>query len=331
MTLGGVPGSGALAYLARLLLAGKALDGVAAPQGPLVVVLPDADAVEDVADAVKALAPLFGGAQEACAVFADDGRERLASLELLRAGARLALGTPEGLAAPAPAAADFQAKTVRLRSGDLAPRSKIVDALLAAGYQRVDFVESPGEFAVRGAVLDFHALEPAVAYRVLYDEDRVASIRTVDPVSQEPGEVLVSAEATPAEEPAEGGKVSDWLTQDALWLVTDGVEGAAAPEGARRLDLGRGAEEGLDFGAKALGPYAGDPAKAWAEMARDHADGRPSRAIRTAGAEAPSARTSVTTVSARPLGRGYRNPTKRRDREGGECECLLLHGVFPNL
>ena len=272
MTLGGVPGSGALAYLARLLLAGKAPDGVEAPKGPLVVVLPDADAVEDVADAVKALAPLFGGAPEACAVFADDGRERLASLELLRAGARLALGTPEGFAAPAPAAADFKAKTVRLRSGDLSPRAKVVDALVAAGYQRVDFVESPGEFAVRGAVLDFHALEPAVAYRVLYDEDRVASIRTVDPVSQEPGAVVVSAEATPAEEPADGGKVSDWLTQDALWLVTDGVENAAAPEGARRLDVGRGSEE-LDFGARAMGPYAGDPAKAWAEMARDHAAG----------------------------------------------------------
>src|SRR6202035_4599334 len=134
------------------------------------------DAVEDVADAVKALAPLFDGKLETVAVFADDARERLASLELLRNGARLALATPEGLLAPAPGRADFSARTVRFRAGDLSPRDSAIEALAAAGYQRVDFVESPGEYAVRGAVLDFHALEPAIAYRVLYDEDRVASI-----------------------------------------------------------------------------------------------------------------------------------------------------------
>ena len=84
---------------------------------------------------------------------------------------------------------------VRDADGALVPAA---DALAAAGYQRVEFVESPGEFAVRGAVLDFHALEPAVAYRVLYDEDRVASIRPFDPISQEPQAVIAQAVATVA-------------------------------------------------------------------------------------------------------------------------------------
>ncbi len=271
----GAPGSGARALLARRILAGKSPAGLAAPKGPLVLLLPDADAVEDVADAVKALAPLFDGKSEIAAVFADDARERLASLELVRAGAKLVLATPEGLQAPAPGRADFSARTVRFRAGDLSPRDSAIEALAAAGYQRVDFVESPGEFAVRGAVLDFHALEPAVAYRILYDEDRVASIRPFDPISQEPSAVIASAVATPAEEPALGARVVDWLTDGALWLVSD--QNTPIPEGVDAWALagaGLPGEGDADFGAAPLGPYRGDPKNAWAEMKADFANGK---------------------------------------------------------
>ncbi len=267
----GAPGSGARAFLVRRILQGAPPPGIEAPKGPFVLVLPDADAVEDIADAVKALGPLFDGKAETVAVFGDDARERLASLELLRGGARLVIATPEGLAAAAPGRADFSARTVRFRAGDQSPRDSAISALAAAGYQRVEFVESPGEFAVRGAVLDFHALEPAVAYRVLYDEDRVASIRPFDPISQEPAAVQASAVATPAEEPQLGARVVDWLTENALWLVGEGVE-QVIPEGVPSLRLGRGAAadvEERDFGARAVGPFGGDPKNAWAEMKRD--------------------------------------------------------------
>ncbi len=267
----GAPGCGARAFLARRILQGEPPAGVEAPAGPLVLVLPDADAVEDVVDAVRALGLLFDGKTETVAVFGDDARERLASLELLRGGARLVLATPEGLRASAPGRADFSARTVRFRAGDLSPRDSAIDALLAAGYQRVEFVESPGEFAVRGAVLDFHALEPAVAYRVLYDEDRVASIRPFDPISQEPSAVQAAAVATPAEEPQLGSRVADWLTEHALWLIGEGIE-LEVPADVLSFRLGRGAAaeaEESDFGARAVGPFGGDPKNAWAEMRRD--------------------------------------------------------------
>ncbi|NNN05189.1 MAG: DEAD/DEAH box helicase, partial [Elusimicrobia bacterium] len=271
----GVPGSGALALLARRILSGAAPAGLAAPRGPLTLVLPDADAVEDVADAVAALAPLDGGGALVCAEFADDARERLASLQQLRAGARLALATPEGLAASAPRRDDFSARVVRLRAGDYSPRDSAADALAAAGYQRVDFVESPGEYAVRGAVLDFHALEPALAYRALYDEDRVASIRTFDPLTQEPGTSVAEAVATPAEEPADGGRVLDWLADGALWLAPEGLE-LSVPDGAQLLRFAPppAAETGgADFGARPVGPY-GDVRGAWEELRRDAQAGR---------------------------------------------------------
>ncbi len=270
-----MPGSGARALLVRRILAGTPPPGFEAPKGPLVMILPDTDAVEDVADALRALGPLFGGNSLPTAIFEDDARERLASLELLRAGARFALATPEGLNSPAPGRADFTASTVRFRAGDQSPRDSAIEALAAAGYQRVDFVESPGEFAVRGAVLDFHALEPAVAYRVLYDEDRIAAIRPFDPISQEPAAVVAQAFATPAEEPALGGRVVDWLSDGALWLIDEGME-VAVPEGATAFGLGGLiANAGdLDFGARNVGSFAGDPKNAWNAMRSDSSAGR---------------------------------------------------------
>ena len=270
--VGGVPGPAAAALLARRLRAGLRPAELDAPRGVVVLVLPDADALEDAADALAALAVLDGEPSPRPAVFADDPRERLASLELLRGGRRLALATPEALSAPTPAPADFAAGVLRLRAGDRFARDAAAAALEAAGYARVDFVESPGEYAVRGAVLDFHALEPATAYRALYDEDRVASIRTFDPLTQQAAASVAEAVATPAAEPAAGSRVAEWLADDALWLAPRGLE-LDAPA-ARVLRYGAAASPGeADFGARAVGPFAGEARRAWEEMRRDAAAG----------------------------------------------------------
>ena len=101
----------------------------------------------------------------------------------------------------------------------------------------------------------------------------MASIRPFDPISQEPSAVQAAAVATPAEEPQEGARVLDWLTEGALWLLGEGVE-VEVPAGVPSLALGRGAAadpEEKDFGARAVGPFGGDPKNAWAEMKRDAA------------------------------------------------------------
>ncbi len=67
--------------------------------------------------------------------------------------------------------------------------------------------------------------------------------------------------------------MTQWLTADALWLVADGVEAAVVPDGAVRLDISRAPGGDADLGAVALGPFAGEPKRAWEEMRRDHAAG----------------------------------------------------------
>ena len=276
MKLYGVPGSGAWAYLARCLLA---KDRPALPEdlprfaGKLVVVREKLEALEDVSDAFLALAPLFEGAQVKTALFGDDPRARLASLEVLRSGARLVLGTPSALASPAPSPDDFKSQSVVFENGQLLPRSQAIDKLVAAGYQRVDFVETPGEFAARGAVLDFYGLEPAVAVRVLYDEDVVASLRAFDPGTQDILEQLSRAQAVPAQEPQSGGHVRDWLGEDALWLVEEGAS-APLPPGAQAMEVSELTVGSPDFGARPNGLPRGRPEGAWKEIAVRAAQGQ---------------------------------------------------------
>ncbi|HAM35484.1 MAG TPA: transcription-repair coupling factor [Elusimicrobia bacterium] len=277
LRVGGIPGSGAWAYLARCLLTPRPecpspWEGFS---GRLLLVRRDNSDLEDIRDAAAALAPLFNAETLADAFFGEDPRTRLSSLELLRGGARLAMATPEALRRPAPDALSLSDMAVEFRNGIRLPRDQAVDRLLRAGYRRVDFVETPGEFAVRGAVLDFYGLEPVRAVRVLYDEDDVASLRAVDPVSQQTLDLLSSARAVCASEPETGEVLGRWFGEGWTWLVEEGAE-VQVPERATMRRAGAasaGLPETGDFGVRPNGPYLGDAARAWEELRRFAGEG----------------------------------------------------------
>jgi transcription-repair coupling factor (superfamily II helicase) len=56
--------------------------------------------------------------------------------------------------------------------------------LTLAGYQHVSQVVAPGEYAVRGSLIDLYPMGSAVPYRVDLYDDEVDSIRTFDPDTQ---------------------------------------------------------------------------------------------------------------------------------------------------
>ncbi|MFM7705541.1 MAG: transcription-repair coupling factor, partial [Rubrivivax sp.] len=56
--------------------------------------------------------------------------------------------------------------------------------LTLAGYQHVSQVVAPGEYAVRGSLIDLYPMGSPVPYRVDLFDDEVDSIRTFDPDSQ---------------------------------------------------------------------------------------------------------------------------------------------------
>ena len=272
--IGGVPGSGAWAYLAL-----KKLQGLSSP---LIAVRRHEEALEDLADALAALGALFPEIKlGSLPIFGPDERERLASLERLRAGAKIVLATPDGLSAAAPAPSAFAGQRLTLNMGVTIPMSELLGRLAEWGYSRVDFVETPGEFAARGAVVDFYQLEPLRAVRLLFNEDKIDSMRGFDPETQASGDFVHDVSLSPARWKETPGTVADWLGLDsglrrndestgALWIAEEDLKLPDAAANVLRVGI---ATDQDDFGARAVPRFQGNIKLAMEQMRSWHEQG----------------------------------------------------------
>ena len=87
--------------------------------------------------------------------------------------------------------------------------------LTLAGYSHVSQVVSPGEYAVRGSLIDLYPMGSAVPYRVDLFDDEIDSIRTFDPDNQRslypvPEVRLLPGREFPMDEPARARFRSRW-------------------------------------------------------------------------------------------------------------------------
>lgn len=72
--------------------------------------------------------------------------------------------------------------------------------LEAAGYRNVPQVGEPGDFAVRGALIDIFPMGAAEPYRIELFDDEVESIRSFDPETQRSQQQVETIELLPARE-----------------------------------------------------------------------------------------------------------------------------------
>ncbi len=78
----------------------------------------------------------------------------------------------------------FEDSVIRLALADGVDLEAIVEALAAMGYQRVPQTEEPGDFSVRGGIVDVFSPLFNNPVRIELEEDIVTSIRHFDPSSQ---------------------------------------------------------------------------------------------------------------------------------------------------
>nr|NQU89058.1 transcription-repair coupling factor [Bacteroidota bacterium] len=74
--------------------------------------------------------------------------------------------------------------TLGVRKGDELSQDFLIDFLMEYHFERVDFVTEPGDFAVRGGIIDVFSFSNDYPYRIEFLGNEIESIRTFDPGSQ---------------------------------------------------------------------------------------------------------------------------------------------------
>lgn len=74
----------------------------------------------------------------------------------------------------------FKSKTLKIKAGENISIGFLIEILTAYGFQRVDFVYEPGQFSVRGGIVDVFSFAFELPYRLDFFGDEVETIRIFD-------------------------------------------------------------------------------------------------------------------------------------------------------
>ena len=123
-----------------------------------------------------------------------------------------------------PDASSIRNSVLKLSQGDEISHEDIVDSLFSAGFERVDFVSEPGQFAIRGAIVDIFSYSYNDPFRVSFFGDEIDSINVFDCNTQLSKEKVDTAEIYPDIVAEEGEcesfmNITDILPEETLvWL-----------------------------------------------------------------------------------------------------------------
>ena len=79
---------------------------------------------------------------------------------------------------------DYAKSRIELRVGDTVPRKEFREKLWELGFEEVDYVYTPGQFAVRGSLFDIYSFAQERPVRLDFFGDDLESIRPFDPDTQ---------------------------------------------------------------------------------------------------------------------------------------------------
>jgi transcription-repair coupling factor (superfamily II helicase) len=177
----------------------------------------------------------------AVSFFAADGRARstpdlagdVADIQALRAlsvdHAPVTVTHPRALLQPLPAPAAVVRQSFSLQAGGSSSMAAVRLRLEENGFQQKDFVETYGDYAVRGGIMDIYPFVGDNPVRLEFFGDTIESIREFDPISQRSIKELSIAVIVPDLLTARGGEPAaepratllDYLQADALLVIDD--------------------------------------------------------------------------------------------------------------
>jgi transcription-repair coupling factor (superfamily II helicase) len=167
---------------------------------PLIVVVQDNRAAEDLVPVLQAFCELTGGASPDSVVALPNHdvlpfqnlsphpeiqEERAVALWKIATGAAAFVVSPIAATALRLHSDDYYADLARtVRRGETLDVDVLLPHLNTVGYNSTDVVEMPGEYALRGGILDVYSPEDERPVRIEFFGDEVESIRQFDPATQ---------------------------------------------------------------------------------------------------------------------------------------------------
>lgn len=151
----------------------------------------------------------YGQADEPARILRTETLRRLAghapASTVKAAPLRFVVTYPEALAEGVASRSKLEAATLVLKSGGEADQEATVEWLLEQGFNKVDYVYEPGQFAVRGSILDIFGYSSELPFRVDFFGDEIDSIRSFNVETQLSEQKLSEIAVTARLEAPEGG------------------------------------------------------------------------------------------------------------------------------
>lgn len=129
------------------------------------------------------------------------------------------------LAFPLPSKGELDKSTTKITHNSEITYDELIEYLNMLSYQKTKFVESPGDFSIRGSIIDFWSYSEANPVRLEYDGDFLESIRYFDAENQRS---TGNAEAVTLASSIE--EKSGELTSDIFDYLDNPLVVASAPE-----------------------------------------------------------------------------------------------------
>ncbi len=129
---------------------------------------------------------------------------------------------PEALADSVPNPKALEANKISLSVGEEIAISTLTNMLLELAFKRVDFVYEPGQFAVRGGIVDIYSYAHDIPFRIDFFGDEIDSIREFELETQLSQNKVDSIDIVSANSNSDTETlILAYLPENTLWISND--------------------------------------------------------------------------------------------------------------
>lgn len=142
--------------------------------------------------------------------------------KLIRKKKIIVLSTTQSAIKPCESAKTFEQTIMEIKNGDEIKRETLIKRFVDFGYERTTEVESIGQFAIRGEIIDLYPINQDYPTRVEFFDDMVESIRIFDLNSKRSIEKAKKISILPIKKNVEkNSSVIDYLREDGIVIFDE--------------------------------------------------------------------------------------------------------------